>query len=107
MIIAGEVVIAIGIIFILFGVIGALKFKNFYTRILVTAKIDTVGAITVLIGIAIRNGFGFFSLKTLLLIFVMMIINPLATHMIARSAYLSGYKTEAQIEKEHENKDYL
>jgi multicomponent Na+:H+ antiporter subunit G len=107
MIIAGEIIIAIGVVFILFGVIGIIRFKNFYTRILVTAKIDTVGAITIFIGVAVRNGLSFFSLKVLLLMFVMVIINPLASHMIARSAYLSGYKTEAEIEKENENKDYL
>jgi len=107
MIIAGEVIIVLGLVFILFGVIGMIRFKNFYTRILVTAKIDTVGVITILIGVAVRNGASFFSLKVLLIMGIMMIINPMASHMIARSAYLSGYKTETQISKENENKDYL
>ena len=107
MIIAGEVIIVLGLVFILFGVIGMIRFKNFYTRILVTAKIDTVGVITILIGVAVRNGASFFSLKVLLIMGIMMIINPMASHMIARSAYLSGYKTENQISKENENKDYL
>jgi len=106
--IAGEIIIAIGMIFVLFGVIGLIKFKNFYERILVTAKIDTVGVITIFIGMAIRHGAGFFSLKILLLMAIMMIINPLASHKIARSAYLSGYKTEAQLKKDKDtNKDYL
>jgi len=73
----------------------------------VTAKIDTVGAITLFIGVAVRNGFSFFSLKVLLLMVVLMVINPLASHMIARSAYLSGYKTETQSGTENENKDFL
>jgi multicomponent Na+:H+ antiporter subunit G len=107
MIIAGEIIIAIGIVFILFGVIGILKYKNFYTRILVTSKIDTVGVITIFIGLAVRNGISFFSLKIMLLMGIMLIINPLASHMIARSAYLSGYKTDAHVNKENENKDYL
>jgi len=108
MIIAGEVIMAIGVIFILFGVIGLIKFGNFYTRILVTAKIDTVGVMTIFIGMAIRQGAGFFSLKVLLLMAIMMIINPLASHMIARSAYLSGYKTDSDTGIHNEdNKDYL
>jgi len=108
MIIAGEIIVAIGVVFILFGVFGTIKYKNFYTRILVAAKIDTVGAITIFIGIAIRNGASFFSLKVILLMVIMMIINPLASHMIARSAYLSGYKPDAWVSKEEEeNKDYL
>ena len=106
--IAGEVIIAIGTVFLLFGVIGLLKFKNFYARILVTTKIDTVGLTTIFIGVAIRNGLSFFSLKVLLLMGLILMINPLASHMIARSAYLSGYKTETQIsEEDNDNKDYL
>ena len=93
--IIGDIIVFAGIVFILFGVIGIIKFKNFYTRLLVTCKIDTVGAITIIIGIAIKHGISFFSLKALLLMLIMLIINPLASHMIARSAYLSGYQTES------------
>ena len=92
--IAGNIIILAGIIFMLFGIIGIFKFKNFYARILVSSKIDTVGAFTVIIGLAVKHGFGFFSLKLILIIVLMMIINPLVIHMTARSAYLSGFKTE-------------
>ena len=90
--IAGDVIIFAGIIFMLFGVIGIFKFKNFYARILLSSKIDTVGTLTLIIGIAVKHGFGFFSLKLILLLVLMLILNPLITHMVARSAYLSGYK---------------
>jgi multicomponent Na+:H+ antiporter subunit G len=94
MTVAGEIIKHIGGVFILIGVIGLLRFKSFYTRILVTAKIDTVGVITVLIGVAIMHGFSFFSLKVLLLMCLILIVSPLANHMIARYAYLSGYKND-------------
>ena len=93
--ITGSIIIFLGIIFMFFGVIGIFKYKNFYTRILVTSKIDTVGAFTLIIGIAVRHGFSYFSLKLLLLIVLMMIINPLISHMTARSAYESGYKIDS------------
>ena len=89
---AGNVIIIAGIFFMIFGVIGFFKYKNFYVRILVTTKIDTVGAFTLIIGIAVKHGFSYFSLKLMLLIVLMMIINPLINHMTARSAYLCGYK---------------
>ena len=94
--IVGDIFVAIGIVFISFGVIGLIRFRDFYTRILVTAKIDTIGVITVIIGVAIKHGVSFFSLKVLLLMGIIMIVNPLATHMIARSAHLSGYRTGNQ-----------
>ena len=79
-----------------FGVIGIFRFKNFYERILVTVKIDTVGAFTLIIGIAVKHGADFFSLKLLLIISLLIIINPLITHVTARSAYLSGYTIDSQ-----------
>ena len=90
----GNIIIAAGILFMLFGVIGIFKYKNFYPRILITAKIDTVGTLTLIIGLMIKHGLNFFSLKLLLLLGVMLVLNPLAAHMVARSAYLSGYKPE-------------
>ena len=90
--IAGDVIIIAGIVFILFGILGIVRFNEFFARALISAKIDTVGAITIILGVAIRNGFGFFSLKALLLIGMMMIVNPLVSHTIARSAYMGGYR---------------
>jgi len=102
--VVGDILVSVGIAFILFGVIGIHRFKNFYTRILVTAKIDTVGVVTILIGVAVRHGASFFSLRALLLMGIVMIVNPLTSHMIARCAYLSGYQTEKQ--SAEENNEY-
>ena len=105
--IVGDIIVIAGIVFILFGVIGIIKFKDFYTRILVTSKIDTVGVITTVIGTAVKHGISFFSLKVLLLMGIMIIINPLATHMIARSAYLSGYQRFGQSSEDNYNEDHV
>ena len=88
--IAGNIVVAAGIVLMLFGVIGVFRFKDFYPRILVSAKVDTVGAITLMIGLAIKHGVSFFSLKLILLVLLILILNPLAAHIIARSAYSSA-----------------
>ena len=85
----GDIVIVVGLVFMFFGVVGLFKFKDFYLRILVLAKIDTVGAITFMIGIIIKHGLSFFSLKVLLIMVLFMILNPLTAHIIARAAYLS------------------
>ena len=101
----GNVIIIAGIILMFFGVVGLFKFQNFYPRILVTAKIDTVGTITLIIGLIIKHGLSFFSLKLLLLLGIMLILNPLAAHMVARSAYLSGYKLEDRKTMDDESYD--
>lgn len=94
--IIGNVVIAIGLVFLAFGLFGIFRFRNFYSRILIAAKIDTVAFITIMIGIILKQGFSAFSLRILLILLIMLIINPLAAHIITRSAYLSGYKVKKE-----------
>jgi len=87
--ITGNAVMILGLVFMFFGVIGLFRFKEFNLKILVLAKIDTVGALTFMIGIIIIHGFSFFSLKVLLIMILFLILNPLTAHIIARSAHLS------------------
>ncbi|MCL2426737.1 MAG: monovalent cation/H(+) antiporter subunit G [Oscillospiraceae bacterium] len=94
MALVGDIIIIVGTIFMLFGVIGIFRFRRFYPRILVVAKIDTVGALTVAIGVIVRQGLSFFSFRTLLLLVLLLVINPMVTYVIGRSAYLSGYREE-------------
>lgn len=92
--IVGNIFIVAGMIFMAFGVIGIYKFDSFYTRLLATSKADIVGAITLMFGMAISNGLSFFSGKVLLLVVIMLIFNPLISHVLARSAYLSEREEE-------------
>jgi len=85
-------VIGLGVVFMIFGTIGVLQPKrDFYYRILVACKIDTVGLITLAIGMALRHGFSFFTGKLFLIVVIMLILNPLVAHIVAGSAHESGY----------------
>lgn len=99
-VIIGNIIIACGVVFMLFGVIGIFRFESFYTRLLATSKTDTVGALTLIIGLAISHGISFFTGKIILLAIIMLIFNPLISHILARSAYLSGHEIGGQNENE-------
>lgn len=86
------IIIIIGVVFVSIGVIGIYRFKNFYSRALVASKVDTVGYMTLMIGIILRSGLDFFSAKVFVILIITMLVNPLITHSIVRSAYISGYK---------------
>ncbi|MFO7637377.1 MAG: monovalent cation/H(+) antiporter subunit G [Clostridia bacterium] len=92
--IVGDILIGISIVFIILGVIGIHRFKNFYSRILIGSKIDAVGFLLLMAGVIIKNGFSWFSLKVFLIVVIVMIINPVVTHAIARSAYYGGYRID-------------
>ena len=92
--IIGLVIMIFGLILMGIGIFGIFHFKGFYTRILVVSKVDTVGTITFLSGLAIHHGISFFSGKLLLIIIFILILSPLVGHMIARSAYISDHKIQ-------------
>jgi len=105
------IIMGLGVSFMILGVIGLFKpGKDFYYRILVACKIDTVGFLTLAIGLALRHGFTFFTGKLFLIVIIMMILNPLVSHIVAGSAYYSGYvplgeDDENKGENRDENKD--
>lgn len=88
----GHVFVVIGIIFIGIGIFGLYAYKNFYLRLLIASKIDTVGILSILIGLAIINGWSFFSAKLILFAIVGLILSPLLAHVMARSAYLGDHE---------------
>lgn len=94
--IIGDIVIIIGLVFMAFGVFGIFRFNDYFSRVLVGGKIDTVGFITVLIGLVLKSGLNFFSLKIVIIITFFIITNPIATHAITRSAYLTGYRIKKE-----------
>lgn len=88
----GSLLMSLGLGFVAIGVFGIYRFKNFFPRILIGSKIDTVGYLTLLIGVIVKRGISEFSLKVALIIILMLIVNPLLSHTVARSAYLNGYR---------------
>ena len=87
--IVGNIIVIAGVVLMFFGVAGLFRLRDFYSRVLVIATIDTVGAITLIAGLIIKHGLGFFSLKLLLIIVLILLLNPLVAHIVARSAYMS------------------
>jgi multicomponent Na+:H+ antiporter subunit G len=95
--IIGNIVVMIGIICMLIGAYGLFKFRDFYPRLLIATKIDTVGLMTLLFGICIIHGFSFFSLKVIFIILIILILNPFVAHLIAQAAYRAGYQLEGTL----------
>ena len=93
---SGNIIVVIGLVLMAFGVIGMFRFKDYFSRVLIGGKVDTVGLITILIGLMIKNGLTYFSGKILLLLVLYIVTNPIATHAITRSAHLSGYRIKKE-----------
>ncbi len=96
MVIAGYILIGTGLAFSAVGIYSVLFYKDFYARVVITSKVDTMGLITVLFGIMLISGSWSVALKLLLLLVFDLLTGPLATTGIAHSAYKSGYRIKRE-----------
>lgn len=90
--IAGYILIAVGILFDIFGCIGLVRFPDVYNRLQASTKCVTLGTILLLLGVALISGFGPTSAKAITCAVFILITSPTAAHAIARGAYSSGIK---------------
>ncbi len=76
----------VGLAFMLIGSIGILRLPDFFSRTHAASKVDTVGIIVLLVGIAVVEGATINSAKILVAIIFLCLTNPVAAHALARAA---------------------
>jgi multicomponent Na+:H+ antiporter subunit G len=81
----GAIITLMGSIVILISSIGLLRMPDVYNRIQVGTKASTLGAIFTLSGLAII--IPGWAGKLILLIFFIMMTNPVSSHVLARASY--------------------
>jgi multicomponent Na+:H+ antiporter subunit G len=87
---AGAFLLLLGCFQSLLGVIGMLRFPDVLSRSHAATKPQTLGLLLVLAGVALRLRDGI-DLGTLALIaFFQFLTGPVASHLVARSAYRTG-----------------
>ena len=101
----GYTVIAIGVMFNLFGCIGLVRLPNLYNRMQASTKCVTLGIISVLLGTAMVLGFSAISAKALLCAAFILLTSPTATHALARASYLFGIKLWDKAACDHYGED--
>jgi multicomponent Na+:H+ antiporter subunit G len=82
---------AVGFVFSLSGVVGILRMPDVYCRIQCSSKTITMGALPVLLALVIGEGpFSAYGSRALLIGGLLLIVNPAASHALARAAYKVG-----------------
>ena len=90
MAIAGTVLIGVGLFLMAVTVIGLIRLPDFYTRTHAVSKTDTLGIGLVLVGLALPEGMTLVSLKIVLGLLFIFVANPVAAHLLTRSALQVG-----------------
>ena len=81
-----------GGLFCVVGGIGILRMPDLYTRLHASSVIESLGAGLILLGLMLQAGLSLITLKLLILLVLLFIASPTATHAIARVAMLRGLK---------------
>jgi multicomponent Na+:H+ antiporter subunit G len=81
-----------GTFFMLVGSIGINRMPDFYTRMHASGKVDTLGILMFLSGLAVFEGFNLNAAKMLLIIVFVASTSPVASHTLARRALQFGLK---------------
>lgn len=86
--------ISLGIVVMFTASLALLRFKDVYMRLHASSKAGTGGALTILIGVLIRQGFSEISGKIILVIALIAFTGPVVSHALGRAAYVEGVDTE-------------
>ena len=82
---------AIGLAFSLSGAVGILRMPDVYSRIQCSSKTITMGALPALIALVVGMGpISSYGSRALLVAVLLLIVNPVASHALARAAYKTG-----------------
>jgi multicomponent Na+:H+ antiporter subunit G len=81
----------IGVFFSLSGAVGILRMPDVYTRIQCSTKTITMGALPLLVAVAVGKGpMTAFGSRALFVGVLLLVFNPATGHALARAAYKTG-----------------
>lgn len=85
------VLVAIGLFFALTAAVGMIRMPDVYTRIQCASKAVTLGAVPLLVALTIAEGpVTAYGGRSLLIAILLLVVNPMASHALARAAYKTG-----------------
>ncbi len=94
-----------GLLFCIITAVGILRLPDFYSRCHTSGNSETLGLLLACIGFMIHSGFNILTVKIFILFLLVCICNPIGTHILAKTAYKTGYKMAVAAGKEAEHAD--
>jgi multicomponent Na+:H+ antiporter subunit G len=88
--IVGNIVIAVGSVFLFLGGLGIFRFPDVYNRLQAGTKCTTLGAVCMIVGVGIAEPTWIF--KTVVIAAFVLLTNPISAHALGRASYRSGVK---------------
>ncbi len=105
-----DILAAAGLVFALAGTKGVLKMPDAFCRMQASTCISTLGALGVVLGGALYAFFVMGSVgtgvKVLLIGLLILTVNPVGAHAIAKGAYKNGVRPDREMEIDDYGRDF-
>ncbi len=82
----------VGLFFLFVAAVGVLRLPDVFTRSHAVSLTDSLGALFLLGGLALYQGFSTNLVKILIVLVLLYLLNPVITHATVRAAHRSGLK---------------
>ena len=81
------VLVSLGLLFVCVGTLGVIRFRDIYSRLQASGVSDNAGLALILLGLVAHRGLSLEDLAYFILLFILLVTNPIVTHSIAKSAF--------------------
>ena len=88
----GMVLVVVGLVFLFIAAVGVIRFPDVFARSHAVGLTDSLGALFILSGLAVYQGFGSNMVRVLLVLALLYLLNPVITHATVRAALRSGLR---------------
>lgn len=88
----GAGLMLVGLFFLVVAAIGMVRLPDVFSRSHAVALTDSLGALFLLVGLAVEQGFSPNALRILVVLALLYILNPVISHATVRAALRSGMK---------------
>ena len=83
-----------GSVFCIISAIGVLRLPDYFSRIHAAGILDSTGTGALILGLMLQGGFTLVTVKLLMILAIIVITGPTATHALARAALHGGLTPE-------------
>ncbi len=81
-----------GGLFCAIGMLGLIRMPNLFARLHAASVTDTLGAGLIIIGLVLQAGFTLVTAKLIIIMGLILLTSPVATHALAQAALHAGYR---------------
>tara|TARA_E500000331_G_scaffold319923_1_gene333008 strand:- start:727 stop:1047 length:321 start_codon:yes stop_codon:yes gene_type:complete len=92
-----------GSAFCIISAIGVLRLPDYFSRIHAAGILDSVGTGALILGLMLQGGFTLVTVKLFMILAIIVITGPTATHALARAALHGGLTPELDEEEAPSN----